>query len=229
MHSLHRTGGCSELKFYFLLDCSDSWELGPKLAFRGSDPPLVFLTCVFSLALWILVVCSSCLCFVNRVDLGNKSFYSGGINCAALYTWILVRLYIYFHFLRGLLACGKIFFRGEYLLLLLSIKKNVEAGDANVGFPLLKWFVQTVFLSLTWKPSGPFETILTHCSRFSGVFGKMIPPSLLLHVPFLRLFRIPWLIVAASSTPSIYWHNWAIFFEIWFVFWFSFGLSKQLD
>ena len=51
MHSLHRAGGCSELKFYFLLDCSDEWELGPKLVFRGSDPPLVFLTCVFSVAL----------------------------------------------------------------------------------------------------------------------------------------------------------------------------------
>ena len=81
------------------------------------------------------------------------------------------------------------FFRGEYLLLLLSIKKNVEAGDANVGFPLLKWFVQTVFWSLTWKPSGPFQTFLTHCSRFSGVFGKMIPPSLLLHVPFSSTFQ----------------------------------------
>ena len=80
MHSLHRTGGCSELKFYFLLDCSDSWELGPKLVFRGSNPPLVFLTCVFSLALWILVVCSSCLCFVNRADLCNKSFYSLTVN-----------------------------------------------------------------------------------------------------------------------------------------------------
>ena len=48
---------CSELKFYFLLDCWDVWELGLKLVFRGLDPPLVFLTCVFSLALWILVVC----------------------------------------------------------------------------------------------------------------------------------------------------------------------------
>ena len=73
--------------------------------------------------------------------------------------------------------------------MLLSIKKNVEAGDANVGFPLLKWFVQTVFWSLTWKPSGPFETFLTHCSRFSGVFGKMIPPSLPLHVPFSSTFQ----------------------------------------
>ena len=51
MHSLHQAGGCSELKFSFLLDCSDAWELGPKLVLRGSDPPLVFLTCVFSLAL----------------------------------------------------------------------------------------------------------------------------------------------------------------------------------
>ena len=68
--------GCSELKFYFLLDCSDVWELGPKLVLRGSDPPLVFFTFVFSLTLWILVVCSSCLCFVNRADLCNKSFYS---------------------------------------------------------------------------------------------------------------------------------------------------------
>lgn len=42
---------CSELKFYFLLDCWDVWELGLKLVFRGLDPPLVFLTCVFSLAL----------------------------------------------------------------------------------------------------------------------------------------------------------------------------------
>ena len=42
MHFLHRAGGCSELKFYFPLDCSDEWELGPKLVFRGSDPPLVF-------------------------------------------------------------------------------------------------------------------------------------------------------------------------------------------
>ena len=48
---------CSELKFYFLLDCWDVWELGLKLVFRGLDPPLVFLTCVFSLVLWILVVC----------------------------------------------------------------------------------------------------------------------------------------------------------------------------
>ena len=66
----------SELKFYFLLDCWDVWELGLKLVFRGLDPPLVFLTCVFSLALWILVVCSSCLCFVNTADLCKKSFYS---------------------------------------------------------------------------------------------------------------------------------------------------------
>ena len=42
---------CSELKFYSLLHGSDVWELGPKLVFRGSDPPEVFLTCVFSLAL----------------------------------------------------------------------------------------------------------------------------------------------------------------------------------
>ena len=42
---------CSELKSYFLLDFSDAWELGPKLVFRGSDPPLVFVTCVFLLAL----------------------------------------------------------------------------------------------------------------------------------------------------------------------------------
>ena len=40
---------CSELKVYFLLDCSDVWELGPKLVFRGSDPSLVSSTCVFSL------------------------------------------------------------------------------------------------------------------------------------------------------------------------------------
>ena len=40
---------CSELKVYFLLDCSDVWELGPKLVFRGSDPPppLWFLRHVF--------------------------------------------------------------------------------------------------------------------------------------------------------------------------------------
>ena len=51
MHSLHRAGGCSELKFYILLDCSDAWEVGRKLVFRGSDPPLGFSICVFSLAL----------------------------------------------------------------------------------------------------------------------------------------------------------------------------------
>ena len=83
------------------------------------------------------------------------------------------------------------FFSRRIFTIVAEYQKECGAGDANVGFPLLKWFVQTVFLSLTWKPSGPFETILTHCSRFSGVFGKMIPPNLLLHVPFLRLFRIP--------------------------------------
>ena len=50
MPFLHRAGGCSELKFYFLLDCSDVWELGPKLVSRGSDPPLIFSTYLFSLA-----------------------------------------------------------------------------------------------------------------------------------------------------------------------------------
>ena len=42
---------CSELKFYFLLDCSDVWQLGPKLVFRVSDRPLVFFDMCFSLAL----------------------------------------------------------------------------------------------------------------------------------------------------------------------------------
>ena len=41
---------CSELKVYFLLDCSDVWELGPKLVFRGSDPPFGFFDmCFFAL------------------------------------------------------------------------------------------------------------------------------------------------------------------------------------
>ena len=78
---------CSELKFYFLLDCWDVWELGLKLVFRGLDPPLVFLTCVFSLALWILVVCSSCLCFVNTADLCKKSFYSISIAFMLFFKW----------------------------------------------------------------------------------------------------------------------------------------------
>ena len=49
---------CSELKFYNLLDCSNAWELGPKLVFRGSDPPLVFSTCVFA------CVVNSCSLFI---------------------------------------------------------------------------------------------------------------------------------------------------------------------
>ena len=67
---------CSELKFYFLLHCSDVWELGPKLVFRGSDPLKFFRHVFFRLHCKILVVCSSCLCFVNTVDLCKKSFYS---------------------------------------------------------------------------------------------------------------------------------------------------------
>ena len=51
VHSLHRAGGHSGLKVYFVVDCSDVRELGPKLVFRGSDPTMVFSTCVFSLAL----------------------------------------------------------------------------------------------------------------------------------------------------------------------------------
>ena len=59
MHSLHRAGGCSELKFYILLDCWDAWELGPKLVFRGSDPPLVF----FDMCFFACVV-NSCSLFI---------------------------------------------------------------------------------------------------------------------------------------------------------------------
>ena len=71
---------CSELKFYFLLDCSDAWELGPKLVFRGSDPAFSFLDMCFFVCVvnscTTVVVCSSCLCFVNKADLCKKSFYS---------------------------------------------------------------------------------------------------------------------------------------------------------
>ena len=71
---------CSELKFYFLLDSSDAWELGPKLVFRGSDPAFSFLDmCFFACVVnscTTVVVCSSCVCFVNTADLCKKSFYS---------------------------------------------------------------------------------------------------------------------------------------------------------
>ena len=55
---------CSELKFYFLLDCSDVWELGPKLVFMGSDPPLFF----FDMCFFACVVnsCSLYIMFMFR-------------------------------------------------------------------------------------------------------------------------------------------------------------------
>ena len=93
---------------------------------------------------------------------------------------------------------GSFLFSGEYLLLSLRVKKSVEAGDANVGFPFLKWFVQTVFCSLTWKPSSPFETFLTRCSCFSGFLGKWCYLVSFYMFPFPLLF-------------GIYWHNWAFF------------------
>ena len=108
-------------------------------------------------------------------------------------------------------SVGSFLFQGEYLLLSLRIKKSVEAGGANVGFPFLQWFVQTVFCSLTWKPSSPFETFLTHCSRFSGFLGKWCHIVSFYMFPFPLLFGIPWVVVAASHAASIYWHNWAFF------------------
>ena len=108
---------------------------------------------------------------------------------------------------------GSFLFWGEYLLLSPRVKKSVEAGGANVGFPFLKWFVQTVFCSLTWKPSSPFETFLTHCSRFSGFWGKWCHLVSFYMFPFPLLFRIPWVVVAASHAASIYWHNWAFFLK----------------
>ena len=56
---IDRAGGCSELKFYVPLDCSDAWELGPKLVFRGSDPPLGFLDMCF-----FACVVNSCSLFI---------------------------------------------------------------------------------------------------------------------------------------------------------------------
>ena len=44
-----RRSGSSELKVFFVLDCLDVWELGPKLVFRDSDPPLVFRHVFFRL------------------------------------------------------------------------------------------------------------------------------------------------------------------------------------
>ena len=143
MHSLHRTGGCSELKFYFLLDRSDSWELGPKLVFRGSDPPLVFLTCVFSLALWILVVCSSCLCLVNRVDLCNKSFYSEGINCAALESWWDCTLT--FNFGEVCLRVGKFFFE-ENIYYICWYQKECGSWWCKRGLSVVKVVCANCFL-----------------------------------------------------------------------------------
>ena len=106
---------------------------------------------------------------------------------------------------------GSFLFWGEYLLLSPRVKKSVEAGGANVGFPFVKWFVQTVFCSLTWKPSSPFETFLSHCSRFSGFLGKWCHLVSFYIFPFPLLFGIPWVVVAASPAASIYWHNWAFF------------------
>ena len=134
-----------------------------------------------------------------------------GINYAVLYTRILVRLYTYFHFLRDLLTCEKLSFLRRIFTIVAEGKKSVEAGGANVGFPFVKWFVQTVFCSLTWKPSGPFETFLSHCSRFSGFLGKWCHLVSFYMFPFPLLFGIPWVVVAASPAASIYWHNWAFF------------------
>ena len=59
MHSLHREGGCAELKVNYLLDCSDVWELGPKLVFRGSDLLFGFFDmCIFG------CVVNSCSLFI---------------------------------------------------------------------------------------------------------------------------------------------------------------------
>ena len=58
---------CSELKVYFLLDCSDVWEIGPKLVFRGSDPPLVFFDmCFFACVVNSSDSCSSFVMFMFR-------------------------------------------------------------------------------------------------------------------------------------------------------------------
>ena len=71
-------GCCSELKCYFLLHCSNVWELGLKLVFfRNSDPPpplsffdMCFFACVVnSCILFVMFMFRKCSWFMQEIVL----------------------------------------------------------------------------------------------------------------------------------------------------------------
>ena len=112
-----------------------------------------------------------------------------GIIYAALYTWILVRLYTYLHFLRGLLTCGKLSFLRRIFTIVPEGQKECWSSWCKRGLSVLKVVCANSFVVTDLKTIQSFWNISDPLFSLFGVFGKMKPPSLLLHVPFSSTFR----------------------------------------
>ena len=134
-----------------------------------------------------------------------------GINYAVLYTRILVRLYTYFHFLQDLLTCGKLSFLRRIFTIVAKGQKECGSWWCKRGLSVLKVVCANCFLLADLETFQSFWNISDPLFSLFGVLGKMMPPSLLLHVPFSSTFQDTLVVVAASHAASIYWHNWAFF------------------
>lgn len=100
-----------------------------------------------------------------------------------------MRLYTYFHFLPGLLKCGKLSYSRRIFTIVAEGQKECGSWWCKRGLSVLKVVCANCFLladletfQLFWNISDPLFSLF-------GVFGKMMPPRLLLHVPFSSTFQ----------------------------------------